>query len=95
MIFLKVDYFKVILPTKRLRSERALLTVGREILLRLDKPKTVSRLWSEIDFSQREYNPLDPLKFDWFVLALDFLYSINAIILSDGLLTRHSERDDL
>ncbi|GHO94589.1 hypothetical protein KSF_046370 [Reticulibacter mediterranei] len=37
----------MILPTKRLGPERAMLTVGAEILSLLTEPKTVSRLWHE------------------------------------------------
>ena len=35
----------MILPTKGLALDRALLSVGAEVLRRLDRPKTVSRLW--------------------------------------------------
>lgn len=38
----------MILPTKHLREDRALITVGAELLKLLDEPKTVSRLWDEI-----------------------------------------------
>jgi hypothetical protein len=38
----------MILPTKRLGIERAMLTVGAEILELLTEPKTVSRLWEEL-----------------------------------------------
>jgi hypothetical protein len=38
----------VILPTKHLREDQALITVGAELLGLLDEPKTVSRLWDEL-----------------------------------------------
>lgn len=38
----------MILPTKHLREDQALIAVGAELLGLLDEPKTVSRLWEEI-----------------------------------------------
>jgi len=44
----------MILPTKHLREDRALITVGAELLKLLDEPKTVSRLWDEIQRTRTE-----------------------------------------
>lgn len=73
----------MILPSKHLPQERALLTVGANLLAVLERPMTVSALWQSV---QQE----DPagLSFDWFVLALDLLYLLGAVQLRDGLLTR-------
>ena len=38
----------MILPTKHLREDQALIAVGAELLGLLDEPKTVSRLWDEL-----------------------------------------------
>ena len=38
----------MILPTKHLREDQALIAVGAELLSLLDEPKTVSRLWEEL-----------------------------------------------
>ena len=38
----------MILPTKHIRPERALLTIGAEILASLRGPMTVSRVWDEM-----------------------------------------------
>jgi hypothetical protein len=38
----------MILPGKHLRQDRALLTVGAEILIHLDEPRTVSELWERV-----------------------------------------------
>lgn len=38
----------MILPTKHLREDRALIAIGAELLRLLDEPKTVSRLWDEL-----------------------------------------------
>jgi hypothetical protein len=79
----------VILPSKHLSQERALLTVGGRILQHLHQPKTVSALWEAL--TPRGENPTrltTPLSYDGFVLALDLLYLIDAIEMEAGLLTR-------
>lgn len=38
----------MILPTKHLQEDRALIAIGAELLKLLDEPKTVSRLWDEL-----------------------------------------------
>jgi hypothetical protein len=81
----------MILPSKHLPQERALLTIGAEVLRRLDRPKTVSGLWEELrqkDITQPEAPPI--VSYDWFVLALDFLFTIGAIELKSGLIKRQS-----
>jgi hypothetical protein len=76
----------MILPTKGIPPDRALLTVGGEILRRLDEPKTVSRVWDEL---RRVRTPLAPrLTFDWFILALDLLWLVGAVEFDKGRLTR-------
>lgn len=79
----------MILPSKHLSQERALLTLGARILLHLIHPKTVSALWEEltqrVESSPRSTNSLS---YDGYVLALDLLYLIGAIEMEDGLLTR-------
>ncbi len=78
----------MILPTKRLGQDRALLTVGGEILGLLDEPKTVSRVWEE--FKRQRGTPPDtaPVTFDWFVLALDFLHALRAVEWERGRLRK-------
>lgn len=71
----------MILPTKRVSSDRALLTVGARVIELLDQPKTVSRLWAEY---KSEYD--DRISFDWFVLSLDLLYMMGVIERSNGLI---------
>ena len=78
----------MILPTKHLAQERALLTVGARILPRVVQPITVSALWEELSRGTAStVNPLS-LRYDAFVLALDLLFLMGAIQLNDGLLTR-------
>jgi hypothetical protein len=76
----------MILPTKGLAPDRALLSVGAELLSRLDRPKTVSRLWEQT--RQRKCTLLDSVPYDWFLLALDLLYLCGAIELVDGTIHR-------
>jgi len=79
----------MILPTKHISQDRALLTVGSFILKQLDKKKTVSALWEE---TIAEYNVTQDatpgISYDWFVLALDLLFAIDAIEIKEGLLCR-------
>ncbi len=81
----------MILPTKHMPQDRALLTVGSHILERLDRQKTVSALWEEImaDYNDEE-NVNSGINYDWFILTLDLLYAIEAIEIHDGLLRRRA-----
>ena len=81
----------MILPSKHLSQDRALLTVGARILQHLSRPKTISALWEDVprqNADQRSSAP--PLRYDGFVLALDLLFLIGAIELQDGLLFRRT-----
>jgi len=77
----------MILPTKRLSDDRALLTVGAEVLRLLDEPKTVSRAWEDLK-QVRASSYREPLAYDWFVLALDLLYTLKAVEFERGKLSR-------
>ena len=77
----------MILPTKHLNQDRALLGVGAEILCLLKEPKTVSRLWDELKSTKKTVDSCS-LTYDWFVLALDFLFTLNAIELEKGLIRK-------
>jgi hypothetical protein len=74
----------MILPAKHLQQDRALLGVGAEILGHLDEGRTVSELWECVRSDRGSSTP--PLSFDWFVLALTFLYTIAAVDLADGVI---------
>jgi len=78
----------MILPTKRLTNERSLIGIGSEILFLLDQPKTVSRLWDEFKSRRLIEASVSPVKYDWFVLALDVLYTLGAVRLEKGVLQR-------
>lgn len=78
----------MILPTKHIRPDRALIGVGGEVLKLLDEPATVSHLWNEIRARRSVFSPNAPVNYNWFVLSLDFLFIIGAIELRRGLLQR-------
>ena len=80
----------MILPTKGIAPDRCILGVGGDVLgLMQDEPIGVSTLWERYT-KYRKRRGLDaPVAFDWFSLALDFLYMIGAIGLDDrGRLVR-------
>lgn len=78
----------MILPTKHIRPDRALLAVGAELLGCLREPMTVSRLWDEIRVSRGGRVPAAPINFDWFVLALDLLFMVKAVEFDRGLICK-------
>ena len=80
----------MILPSKHLGTDKALLFVGARILRRLDRSKTVSQLWSEV--AKRNRLGDRPPTFDWFMLALDLLFLTGAVEVDRGLLTKKSAR---
>ncbi|WP_345942240.1 ABC-three component system middle component 6 [Streptomyces sp. SID2888] len=69
----------MILPTKGIAPDRALLTVGAQIISELDEPSTVSGLWHLVRMKRAQGENSTPLTFDWFVLALDLLFAVGAI----------------
>ncbi|PWB56032.1 MAG: hypothetical protein C3F13_02925 [Anaerolineales bacterium] len=78
----------MILPTKHLQGDRALLTVGAGILAIIDEPKTISRIWAEFSRQNKANGSTVPVTFDWFVLALDLLFSINTITYGQGYISK-------
>lgn len=82
----------MILPTKRLSEQRSLLGMGALILQQLRAPKDISRLWEDV---KRAYlaspssngsktQSAQTFTYEWFVLALDFLFLVDAISVEDG-----------
>ncbi|HEX5271538.1 MAG TPA: ABC-three component system middle component 6 [Gemmataceae bacterium] len=78
----------MILPTKRLGQDRALLAVGGEILGLLGEPKTVSRVWEEFKQGREDRPDAAPITFDWFVLALDLLHAMRVVEWERGRLRK-------
>ena len=82
----------MILPTKYLPHDRALISVGGEILKQLEEPKTVSALWDCVRDAQRHRDAAALVSFDWFVLALNLLYAISAVEYKDGVIYGEQSR---
>jgi hypothetical protein len=80
----------MILPTKHVRPDRALIGVGAEVLEILKRPMTMSRLWDEIRGRRTLLTPNAPIDYQWFVLSLDLLYVIGAVDLERGLVRRRA-----
>jgi hypothetical protein len=78
----------MILPTKHLAADRALLTIGARILAALEDPKTVSALWDGIRKRRHLHDGHGPISYDWFILGLDLLYAIDAVRFENGLVRR-------
>ena len=78
----------MILPTKHVRPDRALIGVGAEILDALKRPTTMSKLWDEIRGQRTLHAPNAPIEYEWFVLSLDLLYLMGAIEFERGLVRR-------
>jgi hypothetical protein len=81
----------MILPTKRLGVERAMLMVGAEILELLTEPKTVSRLWDELGRVMSERSSTRIVNYDWFVLTLDLLYMLGVLEMDHGRIRRTNQ----
>ena len=81
----------MILPSKHIPQDKALLTVGAELLNRLDKPKTVSAIWEDVcKLASETHVDVTHLSYDWFILAIDLLFVIDAIEIHEGLLKRRT-----
>lgn len=72
----------MILPSKHISINKSLLGVGGILLRHLNKPNTVTTLWNTV-----RSHP-DIATFERFILTLDFLYTIGAIEMKDGLIRR-------
>lgn len=75
----------MILPTRSLAPDRALLTVSGEVFQLLTQPETVSNVWDRI----RSANAERPIAYSWFLLAIDLLFVIGLVTFDErGLLVR-------
>jgi len=77
----------MILPTKHLNFKRSLLGIGRDILVVLDRPMTVSCLWDEFK-KVRGKSDSNRIPFDYFILSLDLLYIMGAVEYERGRIKR-------
>lgn len=72
----------MILPTKHIPEEEALLGVGATLLACLDTPATVSGFWERARCQKNVGN------FERFVLASNLLFILGAIDICDGLISK-------
>lgn len=77
----------MLMPTKHIKTENALIGVGAEILTLLDRDKTASRLFNDLQEDRRD-SELSTIHFDWFLLAVDFLFAVGAIRFESGLIKK-------
>ncbi|MFM9263446.1 ABC-three component system middle component 6 [Rhodococcus sp. 5A-K4] len=79
----------MLLPTKGVSSDRALMTVGSKILEELRDPMSVSALWERFSIHEHSSHRTQRITFDWFTLALAALYAMRLVDTSDeGFLRR-------
>lgn len=72
----------MILPTKYISEDQALLGVGAIILLEIKRPQTVTSVWEKV----RSHPSIGP--FERFVLALDMLFITGVIKLTNEMIER-------
>ncbi|WP_311044220.1 ABC-three component system middle component 6 [Rhizobium bangladeshense] len=77
----------MLLPTKHIKTENSLVGVGAEVLAELSRPKTVSTLFHDTQLRRRE-NGMATIHFDWFLLAVDFLFAVGALRFEAGTLRK-------
>jgi hypothetical protein len=79
----------VILPTKHLSVHRSLLSLSGEVLLLLDGgPLSVSKAWAVVRGDSQAMRRSTRHSYMWFVLALDLLFLLGLIDMTDGKLVR-------
>lgn len=80
----------MLLPTKGISAERALLTVGARLISVLDSPATVSGLWERFTRATQDSSSTSKITFDWFAIALSMLFAMNLVTWNDsGQLVRN------
>lgn len=75
----------MILPGKHILPDRALISVGADVLSVLGSGATVSEIWRRVCQARSARQDASPLPFDWFVLALTLLFAISTIEITDGV----------
>lgn len=69
----------MILPSKHIQADRALITVGADILAVLDGPSLVSEIWDRVRALRGARKNSSLITFDWFTLAMALLYALRAV----------------
>lgn len=74
----------MILPSKHISEEQALIGVGAVVLRHLESPQTVTSLWDKV------HDDRTVGTYERFVLALDLLHITGVISLSSGMIRREA-----
>ena len=74
----------MLLPTKGISFDRALLTIGADLIEQLQSPTSVTGLWERFNASRGGRPQVDRITFDWFALALAAAYAVGAIEVTRG-----------
>lgn len=82
----------MLLPTKGISFDRALITVGADILDVLVAPTSISGLWERFTSARRGNPAAERITFDWFSLALASLFAIGAVEATRNDHIRRSSR---
>lgn len=72
----------MILPTKHISEEQALIGIGAVVLRHVERPQTITSLWDKV----RDEPSVGT--FERFILALDLLYIVGVVDLSRGMIRR-------
>lgn len=84
----------MILPTKGISPQRALITIGAQTLELLSLPRSVNSAFEATKKLRLDRGFTEPISFDWYSLSLALLYSVGTIELNDdGLLVRTPRAD--
>jgi hypothetical protein len=84
----------VLLPSKFIEPDQALLTLGGQILLQLNVPLSVAETWIRLNHWRAKQQMQSSVPFWWFALALDVTFSIGAVQLERGLLRKIDNAPD-
>lgn len=72
----------MIVPTKGIAPQRALLAVGAQIVIATGRqPVTITQAWRRLLTWREENRHNAPIPFWWFALALDVLYALGVVEL--------------
>ncbi|GLZ09645.1 hypothetical protein Acsp03_71110 [Actinomadura sp. NBRC 104412] len=72
----------MIVPTKGVAPQRALLAVGAQIILATGaQPVTIDQAWRRLLAWREDNRHTAPVPFWWFALALDVLYAMDLVDL--------------
>lgn len=78
----------MILPTKHLPPDRAIISVSSEVFGLIRSKSTVSSVWNDLQDKHNASMRYGEVPYDWYILALDFLFLIGAIEERQGRLIK-------